>query len=149
MSQGYGYILMIKENYWMRFCELNRAGKTTHAYIGGGAAPPKVVEQVFFYVVYPFREIRGFGEFIERIVDDPEKLWNSHGHETCLDSYEQYDDLMRGKEKATFVRFKNLYEGSKPIPFNTISMMLEIKRMPRRGRYVTKEQGDELIRLLE
>jgi len=149
MSERYGYILMIKEKYWIRSCEQNRAGKTTHAYIGGGAAPPKNASQVFFYVVYPFREIRGFGEFIERIVDDSEKLWNSHGYETCLDSHEQYDDLMRGKDKATFVRFKNLHEGFKPIPFNMISVILEIEKMPRRGRYINKEQANELIRLLE
>jgi len=82
-------------------------------------------------------------------VDDLDKLWNSYGPETCLYSYEEYDDLMRGKEKATFVRFKDLHEGFKPIPFNLISMILEIERMPRRGRYINKEQVDGLIKSLE
>ncbi|KPV64765.1 MAG: hypothetical protein AOA65_0832 [Candidatus Bathyarchaeota archaeon BA1] len=55
---------------------------------------------------------------------------------------------MRGKERVTFIRFENLYEGSMPVSFNIISKILGIKRMPRRGRYVNKGQAEELIRVL-
>lgn len=139
---------MIKEKWWIRLCERNRAGKAIHAYIQGGVGRPKDTQLVFFYVTYPFKEIRGFGEFIERIVGSSEELWASHGHETCLSSYEEYEDLMRGRGKVTFVRFKNLHEGSVPIPFNIISEVLGIHRIPRRGRYINKEEAEELITLL-
>ncbi|KPV64766.1 MAG: hypothetical protein AOA65_0833 [Candidatus Bathyarchaeota archaeon BA1] len=57
MSERYGYIVMIKEKWWIRFCDLNRAGRAMHAYIQGGAAGPKDAKLIFFYVVHPFKEV--------------------------------------------------------------------------------------------
>ena len=144
---------MIKEKWWVQFCHRNRIGKTMHAYIQGGAkgAGPKDTKDtklVFFYVVHPLKEMRGFGEFAGRIVGKAGKLWGSHGHETCLTSHEEYDNLTRGKEKIAFVRFEGLHEGSMPIPFLAISRTLGVERMPRRGRYVSREEAEELTELL-
>jgi len=148
MTERYAYILMIKEKWWNEFCRLNRLSKTTRSYVQGGRAPPKNTELLFFYVVKPIGEIQGYAEFIERKVGKLEALWEEYGRESCL-SYEEYDDLMRGRLNVTFIRFENLWEASKPIPLSNILMLLGVNRMPRRGLYIGKETADKLIELME
>ena len=92
-----------------------------------------------------FKEIRGYGEFLERITGTTEELWNAYGHETVFKSYEEYMEFMHGKTKATFIRFKNLHELSSPIPASVISQITGIGRMPRSGKYVNKETAHKLI----
>jgi len=148
MTERYAYILMIKEKWWNEFCRLSRSGRTKHSYVQGSWAPPKNAELLFFYVVKPIGEIQGYAEFIERKVGKMEALWEERGRESCL-SYEEYNDLMRGRLNVTFIRFENLWEASKPIPLSNILMLLGINRMPRRGLYIGKETADKLIELME
>jgi len=149
MSERYGYILTIKERYWNRFCRLNRAGKTTHAYVQAGIIFLNSVELVFFYSVHPFKEVLGFADFLGREVGDSKELWGSYSQETCLTSYDEYVRLTRGKEKVTFIRFRNLHEASNVVTFDQVSDILQISRMPQIGMYLNKAQTDKLIKLLE
>ena len=116
-----------------------------HAFVRRGLVGPKNAELLLFYVTHPYKEIRGVGEFIERVAGDAENLWKTYGHESLLRSYEEYVDFMQGRRKATFIRFKNLRELSTPIPANVIFQVTGIGRMPRMGRYVTKEMVHQLI----
>jgi len=148
-NEKYGYILTIEEKWWNRFSKDAESGKKVQAHVMGGRVGPKQTNLVIFYVISPIREIRGYGEFIERIVGDSKELWSIYGNETCLESYEEYYKLTRMKKDVTFIRFQNLHKGTNPIPFSTLSAILNIERMPRKGRYVNKQVVNELINLLK
>ena len=145
VSERDAYILLNNEKFWNRLCSQSRAGKTLHAFVRRGKVGPKKAELILFYVNHPFKEIRGVGEFIERITGDADDLWNAHGSETCLKSYEEYADFLQGRPKATFIRFKNLRELA-PIPASGISKVTGIGRMPRSGKYINKRTANQLIR---
>ena len=116
-----------------------------HAFVRRGLVGPKNVKLLLFYVTHPHKEIRGVGEFIERITGDAKDLWKTYGHESLLRSYEEYMDFMQGRRKATFIRFKNLRELPTPIPANVISQVTGMRRMSRMGKYITKEMVHQLI----
>jgi len=145
MSKRYAYILMDNEKWWNRLCNQNRAGKKLHAFVRKSAVGPKNAKILVFYVTHPFKEIRGYGEFVERIVGDAEELWNTYGSETCLKSYKEYKDFLQGRSEATFIRFKNLRELSPSISASVIYQIIGIRKMPQGGRYINKKTAHELI----
>ena len=136
---------MDNEKWWNRLCSQNRAGKKLHAFVRKSVVGPKKAEMLLFYVTHPVKEIRGFGEFVERIVGDAEELWKAYGKESCLNSYEEYKGFLQGRSKATFIRFKNLHELSPSIPASTIYQILGIRRMSQNGRYINKKTTHELV----
>ena len=145
MSERYAYILLSNEKWWKRRCEQNRAGKTLQAFVRRGTVGPKNAELILFYITYPSKEIRGYGEFLERITGTTEELWNAYGHETVFESYGEYMEFMHRKTKATFIRFKNLHELSSPISAKEICRIVGIGRMSRMGKYINKETALQLI----
>lgn len=149
MSEKHAFVIMIKEKWWNEFRRLNRAGKINHAYVQSGSAPPKNAKLIFFYVVKPIGEIQGYADFQERIVGEVDAMWKEYGRESCVGSEDQYDDLLKGKRKVTFIRFRNLHEAAKPVLSNDILTSLGAKRIPRRGFYINKEVADGLIKLME
>ncbi|KPV64706.1 MAG: hypothetical protein AOA66_0008 [Candidatus Bathyarchaeota archaeon BA2] len=145
MLERYAYVLLNIEKYWNRLCDKNRAGKKVHTFVRRGLVGPKKAKLLLFYVTYPHKEIRGVGDFIERITGDTDDLWKTYGHESLLESYEEYMDFLQGKTKATFIRFKNLRVLAVPVPAGVISKVTGINRMPRIGKYITKEMAHQLI----
>jgi len=145
MLDRYAYVLLSNEKWWKRRCEQNKAGKPLQAFVRRGIVGPKNAELILFYITYPSKEIRGYGEFLERIIGTTEELWNAYGHETVFESYGEYMEFMHGKTKATLIRFKNLHELSSPIPAKEISRIVGIRRMPRMGKYINKETALQLI----
>jgi len=141
----YAFILLSIEKFWNRLCDRNRKGKTVHVFVRRGLVGPKNAKLLLFYITHPHKEIRGVGEFIERLTGDSEDLWKTHGRESLLRSYEEYLDFLQGRRKATFIRFKNLRELPTPRSSNVISQVIGITRMPRMGTYITKEMVDQLI----
>lgn len=148
MSERYAFVIMIKEKWWNEFLRLNRSGKIGHAYVQRGFGPPKDGKLIFFYVVKPVGEIQGYARFKERVVGDTEAMWKECGRESCA-SQDQYDDLLRGVGKVSFIRFTDLHESSKAIRLKDILAFLGVKRLPRRGFYINKELADTLIRIME
>jgi predicted transcriptional regulator len=116
-----------------------------HTFVRRGLVGPKNAELLLFYVTHPYKEIRGVGEFIERLAGDAKDLWKTYGHESLLRSYEEYVDFLQGRRKVTCIRFKNFRELPAPIPANVIFQVTGIGRMPRMGKYVTKEMAHQLI----
>ena len=145
MLERYAYIILNIEKYWNRLCDQNRAGKTVHVFVRKGLVGPKNAKLLFFYVTHPHKEIRGVGDFIERITGDADDLWDTYGHESLLESYEEYMDFLQGRTKATFIRFKNLRVLAAHRPASVISQVTGISRMPRMGKYITKEMAHRLI----
>lgn len=145
MSERYAYILLITPKWWDRLCDRLEAGKTFHAFVRRGLVGPKKTNLLLFYVTYPFKEIRGFAEFVERVTGEADDLWRTYRGETSLRSHKEYRDFLEGKPRTTFVRFRNLEIFSQPISAGVILRVVGIGRMPRGGRYISREVAHELI----
>jgi len=145
LSEKYAYILLSDEKWWIRRCSKNKVGQTLQSFVRRGAVGPKKVKLILFYIKHPLREIRGSGEFLERIVGDVDKLWTALGHETVFDSYQEYTAFMNGRTRATFIRFRNLQEFSTPVPVKVFSQIIGVSRMPRGGKYISREMANALI----
>lgn len=145
MSEKYAYILLSDEKWWIRRVNKNKSGKTLQSFVRRGAVGPKDAKLILFYIKHPLREIRGSGEFLERIVGDVDKLWTALGHETVFDSYQEYVAFMNGRTRATFIRFRNLQEFSTPVPVKVVSQIIGVSRMPRGGKYISREMANALI----
>jgi len=141
----YAFIVLNLEKFWKRLCSQNRAGKHAHAFIRRGVVGPKKAKLLFFYVTHPHKDIRGFADFIERITGDAEDLWKSLGHESLLNSYDEYKDFLQGRKKATFIRFRNLRELPIPITTKVLSQVVGIEKMPQMGLYLTERMAHQLI----
>jgi predicted transcriptional regulator len=133
------------EKFWKRLCSQNRAGKANHAFVRRGKMGPKNTKKLFFYVTHPWKDIQGYADFVERIAGDAKDLWQSLGHESLLNSYDEYQDFLQGRQKATFVRFKNLKEFPKPVTAESWARILGKKRMPQIGMYITKKTAHQLL----
>jgi len=145
MSERFAYILLSNEKWWNRICGQKSVGKTSHAFVRRGIVGPQRTELILFYVTYPSKEIRGFGEFVERATGNARDLWKNYGQETCLNSFEEYLAFLEGRTRVTFIRFRGLHLLDTPISANTISQITGINRMPRSGRYINKETAHRLI----
>ena len=108
MKENYAFVMMIKDKWWREFCRVKSKGRDVYSYVEGGWAPPKNASLIFFYVTKPARQIAAYAEFIERKVGDARRLWKEHGPESVLSSEEKYLEFVKGKERVSFIRFKNL-----------------------------------------
>jgi predicted transcriptional regulator len=75
---------------------------------------------------------------------DAQDLWSEHGHESVLGTARKYFDFLNGKEKVSFIRFKNLQDAAKPITLNNLLMLLGTKRISRKGFYIDKKTAEKL-----
>jgi predicted transcriptional regulator len=141
----YAFIVLNLEKFWKRLCSQNRTGKHTHAFVRRGVVGPKNAKLLFFYVTHPHKDIRGFADFIERVTGDAEDLWKSLGHESLLNSYDEYKDFLQGRKKATFILFRNLREFSTPVTIKNLSQIIGKEKMPQMGLYLTERMAYQLI----
>jgi len=100
---------------------------------------------LLFYVSNPVREIRGTGDFKERVVGKTETIWKDYGEETVFKSHDESLDFMQGRTKVTLIRFKNLHELQPPVPLKKILQIIECSRMPRNGKYLNKKTVNKLL----
>jgi predicted transcriptional regulator len=54
---------------------------------------------VLFYINHPIREIRGTGDFEERVVGKIEELWRDYSGETVFKSHDEYLEFMQDGPK--------------------------------------------------
>jgi predicted transcriptional regulator len=141
----YAFIVLNLEKFWNRLCSQNRAGKQAHAFVRRGVVGPKNAKQLFFYVTHPHKDIRGYADFVERVTGDAESLWKSLGHESLLSSYDEYQDFLQRRKKATFIRFRNLRELPTPITTKRLSQIIGKEKMPQMGLYLTERIAHRLI----
>lgn len=141
----YAFIVLNLEKFWIRLCSQNRTGKPIHTFVRRGEVGPKNARQLFFYVTHPRKEIQGYAEFIERVTGNAKDLWKSLGHESLLDSYDEYQDFLQGRKKATFVRFRNLKELPKPVTTKALAKIIRKERMPQMGMYLTEKMAHQLL----
>jgi len=110
-----------------------------------GAVGPKNAKQPFFYVTHPRKDIQGYADFIERVTGDAEDLWKTLGHESLLNSYDEYHNFLQGRKKAIFISFKNLKELPKPVTTKEMTQIIGNERMPQKGLNITEGMARQLI----
>ncbi len=93
----------------------------------------------------PVKQIRGFGQFVERLVGAKDDLWAQYGSETVFESRDEYDSFVGGRSNVTFIRFKDMEEFEKPIDFDYVHRTTGMKRMPRGGKYLGRETVVSII----
>ncbi|MQY62381.1 hypothetical protein GH146_03740 [archaeon] len=141
----HAFVVLSLEKFWKRMCSQNRADKPVHAFVRRGIVGPKNAKQLFFYVTHPRKDIQGYADFIERVTGDAKDLWESLGHESLLSSYEEYQDFLQGRKKATFIRFRNLKELPNPVTTKAMAQIIGKERMPQMGMYITEKMAQQLI----
>jgi len=146
-QEHYAYILVEHEKWWNSRCNKSQTGLNTQAFVRRGRVGPKEAKTLLFYVKLPVGEIRGYGEFLERIIGTAEELWNTHGSETVFKSQDEFNDFVEGRSHVTFIRFRNLQELEKPISWKDLAAALGIKKMPNGGRYLSMETVNSLARM--
>jgi len=147
-EEHYMYILVEHEKWWNSRHNKSQKGMNTQAFVRRGRVGPKEAKSLLFYVKLPVGEIRGHGDFLERITGTADELWNMYGSETVFDSRDEYDTFVEGRSKVTFIRFKNLQELEKPVRWKDLSAALGgIKKMPNGGRYLSRETVNALLKM--
>ncbi|MEM3578919.1 MAG: hypothetical protein QXL54_01690 [Candidatus Bathyarchaeia archaeon] len=144
-EECYGFILISDMRWWEKLCQKTKGGHNIHAFVRRNLVGPIHAEKLLFYVKHPFMQVRGVADFVERVAGDAEELWGKYGGETCLDSFESYIKFLRGREKATFIRFTNFYELKAPISMGALKKVLSISQIPRGGKYISREALNQLI----
>jgi len=149
MTQNYGFVMMTREKWWNRFVSDHRDGKLVQSYVQKGEAPPKDASVILFYVTKPTGQIAGWADFIERKVGEPMDVWEEHGRESVLRSEGEYGEFLGDWPRVSFIRFRNLHQGTHAIPLAEALDLLGKKRLSRKGFYVDKETAEKAIALLE
>ena len=149
MLDRYAYVIMIQEKWWKQFQHHHHQRRLIHSYVRTGLTHPKSTTLILFYVAKPVGHVAGYGEFVERKVGNAMELWAKHGAESALSSKEQYEAFIRDKERAAFIRFKNLHEAANPISYSDLLGQLGKRRLSRAGFYIDKETAEKLIALME
>jgi predicted transcriptional regulator len=142
-NERYAFILISDEKYWNRLRERNRADRKVHVFIRKNKVGPRETQRLLFYVKRPIMQVRGAADFIERLTGDREELWRKYGAESCFESLDEYCTFAQGREKMTFVRFKNFTELENPKPTEVIRSILR-SLQGFRGKYVNLETAEQL-----
>ena len=142
-SERYAFILISDEKYWNRLRERNKAIMGIHVFVRKNRVGPIEAQKLLFYVKKPIMQVRGVADFIERLTGDREELWRKYGAESCFESFDEYCAFAQGREKMTFVRFKNFTEIENPKSTEVIRSVLG-SLQGFRGKYVNLETAKQL-----
>jgi predicted transcriptional regulator len=145
MSGERCFVMMIKDRYWKCFVDRHQQGKQVHYYVQKGLAPPKQASLILFYVTKPVGEMSGVAEFVERKAGEVDEVWKQHGDESVLSSKGKFKEFIGDGKKASFIRFKNLREATRPVSLSNALLLLGVKRFSRKGFYIEQEVADELL----
>jgi predicted transcriptional regulator len=112
--ERYAFILVADKKYWNKLREGNKTSRGTHAFVRRNQVAPKTARKLLFYVKKPVMQVKGIADFIERLTGDSGELWRKYGGESCSETFEEYFAFAEGRERMTFVRFKNFVELENP-----------------------------------
>jgi len=144
-EEHYSYILVEDEKWWNRRCTRNKTGSSVHSFVRRGKVGPKSTSKLLFYIKLPVRQIKGVGEFVERIAGSRDDLWNLYGTETVFGSKEEYDVFVGERDNVTMIRFKNMEELDTPIGAEAFRMATGIRKMPNGGMYISRETLNQMV----
>ena len=144
-NERYAFILVSDEKNWHTLCEHCGGQKGVFAFVRKSMVAPVETQKLLFYVKKPVMQIRGVADFFERQTGERVELWRRMGKESCFQNFDEYLDFIEGREKATFVRFKNLRILDNPISAEVFTSVTGLSSVFRGGRYLTLEQFSMLL----
>jgi predicted transcriptional regulator len=142
-NEHYAFVLIADEKYWNRLCERNSANREVHVFVRKNQVGPCEAQRLLFYVKKPIMQVRGVADFIERLTGNCEELWRKYGAESCFETLEEYVAFAEGREKMTFVRFKNFAELENPKSTEIMRSVLG-SLQGFRGKYLNEETAKQL-----
>ena len=145
VEERYAYVLVEDERWWNRRRARNEIPGSVHSFVRRGKVGPKQAARLLFYIKLPVRQIKGVGEFVERIIGSKDELWNLYGAETVFQNKDEYDKFVSGRNSVTMIRFRNMEELDKPVDFKNFHAATGIKRMPNGGMYISREALSQMI----
>jgi predicted transcriptional regulator len=141
--ERYAFILVADKKYWNKLREGNKTSRGTHAFVRRNQVAPKTARKLLFYVKKPVMQVKGIADFIERLTGDSGELWRKYGGESCFETFEEYFAFAEGRERMTFVRFKNFVELENPKTTEaTRSILGSLHGF--RGKYVSLATTEQL-----
>jgi len=143
-NERYAFVLIADEKYWNRLCERNSADRAVHVFVRKNQVGPREAQKLLFYVKKPIMQVLGVADFIERLTGNGEELWKKYGAESCFESYGEYVAFAEGREKMTYVRFKNFSELENP-KSTEIARMILGSLVWFRPKYLRFEAAEQLI----
>jgi len=144
-EEHYAYILVEDEKWWKRRCARNKTKGSGHSFVRRGKVGPKDTSRLLFYVKLPVKQIKGVGEFVERITGSRDELWRSYGVETVFGDKDEYEKFVGERDSVTIIRFRNMEELDKPIGFEVFHAATGIKKMPNGGMYISRETLNQMV----
>jgi len=144
-KERYGFILISDVKWWEKLCQRTKRCGGVYAFVRRGCVGPLYAEKLLFYVKRPLMQIRGIADFVERVAGEADELWEKYGVETCLDSFESFCRFLGGRDKATFIRFTGFKELETPVSMDMLKKVLSISKIPRGGKYISREEVNQLI----
>jgi predicted transcriptional regulator len=142
-SERYAFILISDEKYWNKLRERSSVNEGIHAFVRKNQVGPRETQKLLFYVKRPVMQVLGTADFLERVTGDREELWRKYGAESCFESFDEYDAFAQGREKMTFVRFKNFRKLEDPKPVDILRTILG-SLQGFRGKYLSLENAKQL-----
>jgi predicted transcriptional regulator len=149
MKQHYAFVIMVREKYWIAYRDRHHEGKKIHAYVTRGAGPPRNTRLLLFYVSMPVKSLCGYANFMKRELGDAAELWSKHSDESVLKSRVEYEEFVGTAGRISFVRFTDLHEAVNPVSLRNLLMFFGVKRLSRKGFYLSKDVADQLISMME
>ena len=149
MKDHYGFVMMIREKYWIGYRDRHNEGRNIHAYVARGAAAPKNAEVLLFYVSAPVKAICGHARFIDRRTGDADELWNDHRDESVLRSQKEFYQFVGDSPSVSFVRFSDFSDSTNPIPLKDLLLFFGVKRLSRKGFYLGKKDTSKLVSMMQ
>jgi predicted transcriptional regulator len=144
-KERYAYVLVEDEKWWNRRCARNKTHSEVHSFVRRGKVGPKQALKLLFYIKLPAKQIKGVGEFVERVIGSKDELWNLYGAETVFENKDEYDNFIGGRNSITMIRFRNMEELDKPIDFKNFNLVTGIKKMPNGGMYISRENMSQMV----
>jgi predicted transcriptional regulator len=145
VEERYAYVLVEDERWWNRRRVRNKTPGVVHSFVRRGKVGPKQAARLLFYIKLPVRQIKGVGEFVERVVGSKDELWNLYGAETVFKDKDEYDKFVGARNSVTLIRFRNMEELDKPVDFKNFNVAAGIKRMPNGGLYISREALSQMV----
>jgi predicted transcriptional regulator len=145
VKECYAYVLVEEEKWWNRRCTRNKTGGSVHSFVRRGKVGPKQALRLLFYIKLPVRQIKGVGEFVERVIGSRDDMWSLYGAETVFENKDEYDKFVNGRDSVTLIRFRNMEELDKPVGFKAFNAATGIKKMPNGGMYISRETLSQMV----
>ncbi|NLE05219.1 MAG: hypothetical protein GX638_10545, partial [Crenarchaeota archaeon] len=75
-NEKFAFLLILEENYWNTLGQNLDLRKRPLAFVRRNVVGPIDTQLLLFYVKKPKMQILGIADFIERVIGDPQDLWN-------------------------------------------------------------------------